>query len=385
MANIVFGEVQTSIFESMSRLAIQHDAINLGQGFPVGLDSAEVLAEAQRALRDLSQQYPPSLGLPDLRQAVAEANRRFWGIEVDWQTEVLVTSGATEALSDCFFGLFNPGDEVILFEPAYDSYGPILRRAGVVPVRMRLQPPHWTLPCQSIEAAITPRTRAILINSPMNPIGKVFDREELSFLAGLLERYDLLAICDEVYEHLTFNEDGHIPLMSLPQARNRSLRIGSAGKTFSVTGWKVGYVTGPANLLGPVSRAHQYLTFATPPHLQAAVAYGLRLPDDYFIGLQNELRRRRDLLTDRLRDGGFEVGDCQGTYFLCLGIDNLGRGDDDVDLCRRLVTEAGVAAIPVSAFYGDRDVRTQIRLCFAKPQPLLEEAAERLVAWRKKG
>jgi aspartate/methionine/tyrosine aminotransferase len=288
-------------------------------------------------------------------------------------------------LSDCFFGLFNPGDEVILFEPAYDSYGPILRRAGVVPVRMRLQPPHWTLPCQSIEAAITPRTRAILINSPMNPIGKVFDREELSFLAGLLERYDLLAICDEVYEHLTFNEDGHIPLMSLPQARNRSLRIGSAGKTFSVTGWKVGYVTGPANLLGPVSRAHQYLTFATPPHLQAAVAYGLRLPDDYFIGLQNELRRRRDLLTDRLRDGGFEVGDCQGTYFLCLGIDNLGRGDDDVDLCRRLVTEAGVAAIPVSAFYGDRDVRTQIRLCFAKPQPLLEEAAERLVAWRKKG
>uniref|UniRef100_UPI0038B31563 aminotransferase n=1 Tax=Arenibaculum pallidiluteum TaxID=2812559 RepID=UPI0038B31563 len=362
----MFGNTGTSVFETMSRLAAEHRAINLGQGFPEGIEAAEVIAAAEEALRTGPHQYPPTLGLPALRQAVAETNRRFWGIEVDWQSEVLVTSGATEALADCFFGLLEPGDEVLVFQPAYDSYGVILRRAGAVPVPVRLEPPQWELPRQRILDAITPRTRAILLNTPMNPNGKVFTREELEFLAGLLERHDLIAVCDEVYEHLTFDGRNHLPLMALPEARGRCLRIGSAGKTFSVTGWKVGYVTASAERLAPVARAHQYLTFATPPHLQAAVAFGLGLGDHYFAGLQSILQEHRDFLETGLREHGFSTLECGGTYFLCLDIGDLDPGSDDFAFCRRLVAESGVAAVPVSTFYGERDMRRLIRLCFAK-------------------
>lgn len=381
MVNSVFSSVGTSVFETMSRLATEHGAVNLGQGFPEGIEAAEVIDAAERALRAGPHQYPPTLGLPALRQAVAEANRRFWGIEVDWQSEVLVTSGATEALADCFFGLLEPGDEVLVFQPAYDSYGVILRRAGAVPVPVRLEPPHWELPRQHILDSITPRTRAVLLNTPMNPNGKVFTRDELEFLADLLERHDLVAICDEVYEHLTFDGRTHLPLMALPQARGRCLRIGSAGKTFSVTGWKVGYVTATAERLAPVARAHQYLTFATPPHLQSAVAFGLGLGDAYFGGLQATLQEHRDHLAAGLRDLGFTVLDCGGTYFLCVDISRLDPQGDDFAFCRRLVAESGVAAVPVSTFYAERDMRSLIRLCFAKRKPLLRDALDRLGAW----
>lgn len=381
MANPVFRDMGTTIFETMSRLAAEAGAVNLGQGFPEGLEAAEVVEAAAEAVRAGPHQYPSMLGLPDLRKAVAETSRRFWGLEVDWEREVLVTSGATEALADCFFGLLGNGDEVITFQPAYDSYAPIIRRSGAVPIQLRLEPPAWELPRQQLIDAISPRTRAIVINTPMNPTGKVFTREELEFIAELVARHNLIAICDEVYEHLTFDGVEHLPLMALPGMRGRCLRIGSAGKTFSLTGWKVGYVTGDAELLAPVTRAHQYITFTTPPHLQTAVAFGLRLPDSYYEGLKNTLQVRRDELTGALRAAGFTVLDCAGTYFLCIDISALDAAGDDFALCKRLVAEAGVAAVPVSSFYADGDMRTLIRLCFAKQPDVLKEGAARLTAW----
>ncbi len=380
--NRVYGDCGTSIFETMSRLATDHQAINLGQGFPEGMEPEPVLQAAARALADGPHQYPPMMGLPALRQAVAAANRRFWGIEVDWQSEVLVTSGATEALADCFLALLDPGDEVIVFQPAYDSYGVAIARAGGVVVPIRLEPPHWDLPRQRIIDAITPRTRLIVINTPMNPIGKIFSDDELEFLADLLERHGLIAVCDEVYEHITYDGRVHRPLMSLPQARHRCLRIGSAGKTFSVTGWKVGYVTADPVLLAPVARAHQFQTFTSPPMLQVAVAHGLGLDDGYFDGLKQTLQDRRDLLVGGLRDLGFDVRDCPGTYFVCVSIDGLDNGGGDLDFCQRLTVQAGVTAVPVSSFYAERDVRDHVRFCFAKKPDSLRLALDRLARWR---
>jgi len=322
------------------------------------------------------------LGLPALRQAVAANTRRFLDIEVDWEQEVLVTSGATEALSDAFFGLIEPGDEVILFEPAYDSYATIIRRAGGVPVPVRLEPPLWELPTDRLEKAITPRTRAIVINTPWNPTGRIISHEELRFLADLLVKHDLVAISDEVYEHLVFDGHRHRTLFALPEVRDRVVRIGSAGKTFSVTGWKVGYVTADKRLLAPIARAHQFITFTTPPALQAAVAFGLNQTDSYFDSLRATLAERRDILFGGLRAAGFRVADVEATYFALAELGDLDPDGDDFAFCQRITREAGVAAVPISSFYGNRDVRTHIRFCFAKRRETLDEAVCRLVAWR---
>lgn len=384
MVNSIFGATGTSIFEAMSRLAAETGSINLGQGFPEGLESEVVIEAAVRALREGPHQYPPMMGLPSLRQAVAESTKRFLGLEVDWQREVLVTSGATEALADAFFGLLEPGDEVILFEPAYDSYATIIRRAGAVPVPVRLAPPDWDLPRDRLRAAITPRTRAIVVNTPMNPIGKVFDDDELRFLADLLLAHDLVAIADEVYEHLVFDGRAHKTLFALPEVRDRVVRIGSAGKTFSVTGWKVGYVTADAKLLAPIARAHQFITFTTPPALQSAVAFGLRLPDAYFEGLRRDLAHRRDLLVVGLRAAGFDVADVGATYFAVAATAGFDPDVDDLAFCRRLTLEAGVTAVPISSFYGGRDVRSHIRFCFAKTEATLVEALRRIATWAER-
>jgi aspartate/methionine/tyrosine aminotransferase len=382
MVNSVFGTNATSIFESMSRLAVEVGAINLGQGFPEGLEPAEVVEAAVRALRDGPHQYPPMLGLPALRKAVADNSRRFLGLEVDWEREVLVTSGATEALADAFFGLLEPGDEVILFEPAYDSYATIVRRAGATPVPVRLAPPDWHLPEAALRAAIGPKTRAIVVNTPMNPIGKIFDIDELRLLAELLLEHDLYAIADEVYEHLVFDGRRHTTLFADPRVRDRVVRIGSAGKTFSVTGWKVGYLVADEKLLRPIARAHQFVTFTTPPALQTAVAFGLNLPDAYFDGLRATLAERRDRLVGGLRAVGFEVADVPATYFTVASIADLDEAGDDLAFCRRLAREAGVAAVPISSFYGARDVKSHIRFCFAKLPGTLDEAIGRLADWR---
>jgi aspartate/methionine/tyrosine aminotransferase len=382
MVNSVFASCEATIFEVMSRLAEQKGAVNLGQGFPDGLEPPEVIEAAAEALRRGPHQYPSMLGLPDLRRAVAENAKRFHGIEADWEREILVTSGGTEALCDAFLALLEPGDEVIVFEPVYDSYVPIIRRGGAVAVPVRLEPPDWVVPRERILAAITPRTRAIVVNTPMNPAGKVFDAEELRFLADLMLRHGLVAIADEVYEHLVFDGRRHLSLFSLPEVRDRVVRIGSAGKSFSLTGWKVGYVMADANLLTPIVRAHQYVTFTTPPALQAAVALGLRLPDAYYDNLKLMLETRRNYLTEALNRLGFPTCSAAGSYFSIASFAGFDRNGDDFAFSRRLTEEAGVTAIPVSAFYEQRDLRFHIRFCFAKTQPVLEAAVARLESWR---
>ena len=384
MSNSVFGAIGTSIFEIMSRQAIEAKAINLGQGFPEGLEPPEVVEAAIAALRSGPHQYPPMMGVPALRQAVAENSKRFLGLDVDWEREVMITSGATEALADAFFALLNPGDEVILLEPAYDSYSPILRRAGAIPVPVRLVPPKWELPREQLARAITSRTRAIVLNNPMNPIGKIFDTEELRFLADCLLRHDLICIADEVYEHLVFDGRRHETLFAWPEVRDRIVRIGSAGKTFSLTGWKVGYITADPKLLGPIARAHQFVTFTTPPALQAAAAFGLRLPDSYFLGLKSALEERRDLLVEGLRGLDFEVAAAPATYFAIATTDGFDEARDDFAFCQRLTREAGVTAVPLSAFFSDGGVRNYIRFCFAKTRETLEQALGRLSDWRAK-
>jgi aspartate/methionine/tyrosine aminotransferase len=377
-ANTLLSGYGTTIFEVMSRLAIEHGAINLGQGFPDEDGPSDLCQKAAEALLEGPNQYPPMMGIEELRRAVAEHNHRFYGLEVDWRTEVMVTSGATEALAASLLGLIEPGDEVVLIEPLYDSYLPMVRRAGGIPKLVRLEPPDWALSRRDLAAAFTRRTKLILLNSPHNPAAKVFKREDLAFIARLLEDFDAYAICDEVYEHIVFDGRAHIPLMTLPGMRDRVLRIGSAGKTFSMTGWKVGYITAVPALLTPISKAHQFAVFTTPPNLQKAVAYGLGLGDAYFQGLATGMQAKRDRFAAGLAAAGFRVLPAEGTYFITVDFRPVGFDGDDVDFCRHITTEAGVTAVPVGAFYQESAVLHFARFCFAKQDALLDEAAERL-------
>lgn len=377
-ANTLLSATGTTIFTVMSALATEKGAINLGQGFPDGDGPADVVRAAADALLDGRNQYPPLAGVPELRQAVAAANRRFYGLDVDPAREVVVTSGATEAITACLMALLDPGDEVVLIEPLYDTYLPVVRLLGATPRLVRLSPPRWELPRAELAAAFGPKTKAILLNTPMNPTGKVFTAAELAFIADLLHKHDAYAVCDEVYEHLTFDGWRHIPLMTLPGLRDRCLRIGSAGKTFSLTGWKVGYVTAPAALAGVVAKAHQNLTFTTPPNLQRAVAVGLAKDDAYFAGLAAELAAKRDRLSEGLRGVGFEVLPSRGTYFVTADFAPLGFTGDDAAFCRHITEAAGVAAIPVSAFYEGAAPGHYARFAFCKRDEVLDEAVARL-------
>jgi aspartate/methionine/tyrosine aminotransferase len=379
-ANSVFSALGTTIFDQMSRLAADCGAINLGQGFPDGNGPDDVRERAAAALQDRPNQYPPMAGAPELRHAVADHAKRFYGLTVDPMQETLVTSGATEALACCLLGLIEPGDEVVVIEPLYDSYLPIIRRAGGHARVVRLEPPQWALPLDALAAAFSARTKLLVLNSPMNPCGKVFTAEELQAIADLLVRYDAYAVCDEVYEHLVFDGARHIPLMTLPDMRARCLRIGSAGKTFALTGWKVGYITGAPALLQPVTKAHQFLTFTTAPNLQRAVAYGLGKDAGYFAALAQDLQRKRDFVAAALARLGFSVFPAGGTYFVCTDVRSLGYGGDDESFCRRLTTEVGVAAIPVSAFYDRHPPRHLVRFAFCKDDAVLAEAMKRLAA-----
>ncbi len=380
-ANALLEQTGTTIFTVMSALSAQHGAINLGQGFPDTEGPADIIEAAAAALRDQRNQYPPLTGVPELREAVAAANRRFYDLEIDPVSGVVVTSGATEAITACLMALLNPGDEVVLIEPLYDTYLPVVRLLGAVPRLVRLAPPHWALPRTELAAAFSPRTKLLLLNSPQNPTGKVFTAEELAFIAGLLAQHDAYAVCDEVYEHLVFAPARHIPLMTLPGMAERTLRVGSAGKTFALTGWKVGYVSGPAPLISLVAKAHQNLTFTTPPNLQRAVAIGLAKPDAYFQSLSEELRLRRDILAEGLAAIGFGVLSADGSYFITADFSSLGFTGTDVEFCQTITREAGVAAIPVSAFYAGDAPATFARFAFCKQPAVLREAAARLAAW----
>ena len=380
-ANSVLGSYGTTVFEVMSRLAIETGSINLGQGFPDDQGPDPVLEKAAHFLYDRPNQYPPMLGVPELRQAVAAHGKRFYDLDIDWQTETMVSTGATEGLAACFFGLIEPGDEVILIEPLYDCYLPIIRRAGGIPKLVTIRPPDWALDLEALRAAFSKKTKLLLINTPQNPASKVYTRAELEAIAGLVKEFDAIAICDEVYEHLAFDGREHIPLMTMPGMRERTIRIGSAGKTFSLTGWKVGYLTGPEELMRAVSKAHQFLVFTTAPNLQRAVAFGLVQDDAYFNGLNASMRAKRDRLSDSLaKIPGFDPAPCQGTYFLFVDIAGTGFDGTDVDFCRHITTKAGVTAVPVSAFYQDGGPETFIRFCFAKQDKVLDDAAARLAA-----
>ena len=368
----------TTIFTVMSALAVEHKSINLGQGFPDTDGPDDVIQAAIDALQDGRNQYPPMTGLPELRQAVAAANARFYGLEFDPNGEVVVTSGATEAITACLIAMLNPGDEVVLIEPLFDTYLPIIHMLQAVPRLVRLQPPNWDLPRAELAAAFGPKTKAIVLNSPMNPCGKVFTPDELGFIAGLVQKHDTYAICDEVYEHLTFDGWKHIPLATLPGMRERCMRVGSAGKTFSFTGWKIGYVSAPRALATVVGKAHQNLTFTTAPNLQRGVAVGLAKDDAYFTSLATGLQAKRDRLAQGLAEIGFGVLDSHGSYFITTDFSPLGFDGDDMAFCRHITEQAGVTAVPLSAFYEANPPKHYARFAFCKREEVLDEAIARL-------
>jgi aspartate/methionine/tyrosine aminotransferase len=383
--NEVLSGIGTTIFTVMSALANQHGAVNLGQGFPDYDGPADVIHAAAAALLDGRNQYPPMSGVPELRQAVAHHNKRFYGIEADPNAEVVVTSGATEAITACLMAVLNPGDECVLIEPLYDTYLPVVRLLGAVPKLVRLSPPEWALPRAELAAAFGTKTKALLLNTPMNPTGKVFTQDELAFIAGLLEQHDCYAICDEVYEHLTFDGAKHIPLMTLPGMRERCMRVGSAGKTFSLTGWKIGYITADRSIAPNVTKAHQNLTFTTAPNLQRGVAVGLMKDDAYFAGLSTHLQAKRDKLGAGLARLGFDVLPTKGSYFITTDFRPLGFNGDDVAFCRTLTEEAKVTAIPVTAFYASEDAPSHYaRFAFCKGDAVIDEALARMETWLAK-
>lgn len=379
----LYTGMPTTIFEVMSRLAIEHKAVNLGQGFPDVDGPQEVRQVAADALLAGPNQYPPMMGLPALRQAVADSENRFFGIEREAQ-DVLITSGATEALSDCLMAIIEPGDEVVVFDPCYDCYVPLIERAGGTPKLIALEPPHWSFSDEALDDVFSDRTKAFLFNNPLNPASKVFSAEELQRIAARLIKHDAYAICDEVYEHLVFGSAKHIPLSTLPDMAERCVRIGSAGKTFSLTGWKVGYVSGPQALIDPIAKAHQFTTFTTPPHLQVAVAHGLAMPDSYFQGLADDLAAKRDRLAAGLTDAGLPTLKAEGSYFLIADIGDLGLGSD-VEAAQRMTVEAGVTTVPMSAFYKGVAPNNLLRFCFCKRDEVLDDAVARLKAWRARG
>lgn len=381
----------TTIFAEMSALAVQTGALNLGQGFPDHDGPPEVMDAAVAAIRAGQNQYPPGPGIEDLRRAVAEHQQRFWGIEVDPASEVLITAGATEALAAALLGLCETGDEVVVFDPLYDSYGAGIALAGATARPVLLAPgrgdgPGFGFDPDELRRAFSPKTRLILLNTPHNPTGKVFSRDELALVAELCQEHDVLAVTDEVYEHLVFEGHAHHPLAAFPGMAERTLTVSSGGKTFSCTGWKIGWACGPASLVAAVRTAKQFLTFVNGAPFQPAIAAGLRLGDEYFTRFAADLQAKRDLLGGYLERAGFGVHPPEGTYFTTADITPVverAGGDvpgDSVRFCLALPHRAGVVAVPSSVFYTDaRDGRTLIRFCFAKNDAMLADAGQRLI------
>ncbi|MGA3523869.1 pyridoxal phosphate-dependent aminotransferase [Melissospora conviva] len=373
----------TTIFAEMSALAVSTGAVNLGQGFPDTDGPPEMLAAAAEALRGGQNQYPPGPGIPALREAVAAHQRRFWGLDYDPGSEVLITAGATEAIAATILALCETGDEVICFEPYYDSYAASIALAGAVRRPVTLRPGsdgRYAFDPDELRAAFGPRTRLVLLNTPHNPTGKVFTADELALIATLCQEHDVCAVTDEVYEHLVFTDADapHVPLATLAGMRERTLRISSAGKTFSCTGWKVGWVSGPAPLVSAVLRVKQFLTFVNAAPLQPAVAVALGLPDRYFTEFRDGMQSRRDQLVAGLTDAGFTVLPPEGTYFVTADVTALG-GRDGIEFCRSLPARCGVVAVPTQVFYDDVEAgRRLVRFAFCKRPEVLAQAVDRL-------
>lgn len=372
----------STIFAEMSALAVRTGAINLGQGFPDTDGPASLLEDAVAAIRGGANQYPPGPGVPELRRAIAAHQARFYGLEPDPDAEVLVTAGATEGIAASILALAEPGDEVVTFEPYYDSYAASIALAGATRRTVVLRAPDFRFDPDELRAAFSERNRLVLLNSPHNPTGKVFARTELEIIADLARQHGAIVVTDEVYEHQTFDGEPHIPIATLPGMAERTVTISSAGKTFSVTGWKIGWLHATAELVGAVRAVKQFLTYVNGGPFQPAVANALSLGDDFYAGLAAGLQAKRDLLADGLREAGLDVLTPKGTYFIVTDVAPLGY-DDGVDLCWRLPELAGVAAVPVAVFCDDpAPARTLVRFAFCKRDDVLVEAAERLARLR---
>jgi N-succinyldiaminopimelate aminotransferase len=381
-AHPVYAAMETTIFETMSGLARQLGAINLGQGFPDEQGPSELIAAAACALAEKSNQYPPGSGLPELRDALCAFYRRLQGLELS-REQVIVTSGATEAIAAAVLAFVQPGDEVILFQPAYDAYAPMVRRAGGVPVSVALRPPKWRYRANALEAAITPRTRVLMLNDPLNPAGTVASEDELAAIAKVCIAHDLLAICDEVWEEVRFDGVRHRSLLSLPGMAERAVKIGSAGKIFGLTGWKTGWMCAAPEMAATLGRAHQFLTFTTPPALQWAVTEGLALPDEWFVKRTGGWAASRSRLKQGLEQTGYAVLPNAATWFLCVDLTVSGITLTDREFSERALREAGVASIPVSALFEGEASANVVRFCFTKADAVLDQAVERLAAFRR--
>lgn len=381
--NPVFSALPTTIFEEMSGRARVSGAINLGQGFPDSQGPEDVRQAAADAVLSGWNQYPPMRGLPELRTNIASHYAAHQELDLDAGSETLVTSGATEALAASILGLVTPGDEVILIQPAYDAYAPLVRQAGGIPRFVTTQPPGWSITSDMLEEVVSNKTRFIILNSPLNPTATMLGDGELALLADFCVAHDLIAICDEVWEHIVFDGRQHRSLITMPGMRERTVKIGSAGKIFSLTGWKVGWVIATPPLTYAIAKAHQFLTFTTPPSLQAAVAYGLGKNMAYFTEMRATYQASRDRLADALTAGGYAVLPSQATYFLSVDLTRSGIAMGDRDFALRLVEEAGVAVIPVSPFFETEPVTNIVRLCFAKSDDVLDSAAEKLAGARE--
>jgi len=369
---------QSTIFAEMSALAVRTGSINLGQGFPDTDGPTEVLEAAVAAIRSgTANQYPPGIGIPELRHAVARHQKRFWGMDVDPDSEVLITAGASEALAASILALTEVGDDVLTFEPWYDLYGAVISMAGAVRKVVTLRPPDYGFEPDELAAAVTPRTRMLVLNSPHNPTGKVFSRAELEAIAAVAVERDLIVVTDEVYEHLTFDGE-HIPIATLPGMADRTVTISSGGKTFAVTGWKIGWVCARPELAAAVRTAKQWLTYVSGGPFQHAIAAGLDLGDDYFTAQADDLRAKRDRLSEGLRSAGLEVFEPSGTYFITADIRSIGHGDG-VEFCWGLPERIGVAAVPNVVMYDNlHEGRHLVRFAFCKQHDVLDAAIERL-------
>ena len=382
----VYAAMGTTIFEEMSGLSRELGAINLGQGFPDTPGSPDLLEAAARALHEKSNQYPPSAGLPELRDAVAAFYGRSQGLELR-RDEVIVTSGATEALAAALLALVQPGDEVVVFEPAYDAYAPLIERAGGEPVSVALAPPGWAYGVEKLEGRLTARTRLLILNDPLNPAGSAASAAELAALADLCVRHDLIAVCDEVWEGVRFDGARHRSLLDFPGMGERAVKIGSAGKLFGLTGWKIGWICARGELATALARAHQFLTFTSPPALQWAVAEGLAKPEPWFADQTAGWAASRERLRAGLTAAGYVVLPSVATWFLCVDLAASGVPIDDRAFSARAVREAGVASIPLSALFGGDAGGGQppvVRLCFTKPDAVIDEAVARLAEFRSR-
>ncbi len=381
--NPLYASLPDTIFDVMSGLARETNAVNLGQGFPEWDGPEDIRRRAAEAVMTGPNQYPPMRGVPALREAVAEHYGRLQGVALDWKAEVTVTSGATEGLAAALLCVLSPGDEVVLFEPMYDSYLPMLRRAGATARFVRLKPPHWRIDPQELAAAFNDKTRAVVLNTPLNPSASVLDADDLALIAEQCVKHDCVAISDEVWEHCVFDGAAHQSMLAAPGMRDRTIKIGSAGKMFSMTGWKVGFACAAPKLTEAFAKAHQFLTFTTPPNLQQAVAFGLIKPQEHFDGMRQQLVRARNRLATALKQEGFRILASAGTYF--MGIDLRASGIDmgDADFAVRAVKECGVATIPFSAFYASPPETSLVRLCFAKSDATLDRGVERLSKARR--